>query len=116
MAVPSDEVSGKDHAGVSLTSAAGRLVQTSEGYLKMRRRFVAVYGGDIKGNNTRNSTAIKEGNITAHEGDAVAEKALGLGVSIKFFSVSGHPPLSSHPSFTDDRIGKQRKRSLHPSF
>ena len=51
-----------------------------------------------KGNHTRNSTAIEEGNVSAHEGDAVAGKALGLGVLIKFFLMSGHHSLSSiHP-------------------
>ena len=79
-----------------------RLVQTSEGCLKIRRRFAAVYERDIKGNHTRNPTAVKEGNISAHEGDAVAGKALGLGVLIKFFSVNVRPSLSSiHPFLMD---------------
>ena len=61
---------------VSLKGQVGLLVQSSEGYLKIREKFLAVFERDIKGVDTRNSTAIREGNIRAYEGDAVADAAL----------------------------------------
>ena len=59
-----------------LESRVRSLVKTSEGYLAIRRRFLAVYKRDIKMERPMSSKAIKEGNISAHEGDALGDAAL----------------------------------------
>ncbi|KAL9026720.1 MAG: hypothetical protein Q9196_004653 [Gyalolechia fulgens] len=61
----------------SLESRVSVLVQTSEGYLSARRRFLDVYKRDIKVmEELKGSKAIREGNIIPHEGDALGDAAL----------------------------------------
>ena len=59
-----------------LESRVGCLVQSSEGYLSIRRRFLEVYKRDVKMEKPENSKANQEGNIVAHEGDALGDAAL----------------------------------------
>ena len=60
-----------------LESRVRRLVQSSEGYLSIRRRFLDVYKRDIKAmEELKGSKAIREGNIIAHEGDALGDAVL----------------------------------------
>ena len=61
----------------SLESRVRHLVQSSEGYLSIRRRFIDVYKRDIKAmEGLKGSKAIREGNIIAHEGDALGDAVL----------------------------------------
>ncbi len=61
----------------SLEKQVSRLSQSSEGYLAIRRRFLDVYKRDIKGmEEVKGNKAIREGNIIAHEGDALGDAAL----------------------------------------
>ena len=61
----------------SLESRVRQLVQSSEGYLSTRRRFLDVYKRDIKAmNELKGSKAIREGCRTAHEGDALGDAVL----------------------------------------
>ncbi len=54
-----------------------RLEQNCEGYLAIRRRFLDVYKRDVKGLETHTGTrAIKEGNVAAHQGDAIGDATL----------------------------------------
>ena len=54
-----------------------QLGQTSEGYLSIRRRFIDVYKRDVKGmEEFKGSKAIYEGNIKAHNGDALVDAVL----------------------------------------
>jgi hypothetical protein len=58
----------------SLETRVGHLVQSSEGYLSIRRRFLEVYKRDIKAmEELKGSKAIREGNLRAHEGDALGD-------------------------------------------
>lgn len=59
-----------------LESRVRCLVQSSEGYLAIRRRFLDVYKRDIKMQTPMNSKAIHQGNISAYEGDALGDAAL----------------------------------------
>ena len=62
---------------LSLESRVRRLVQSSEGYLSIRRRFFDIYKRDIKAmRELKGSKAIREGNLIAHEGDAVGDADL----------------------------------------
>ena len=61
----------------SLESRVRLLVQSSEGYLSIRRRFLDVYTRDIKAmDELKGSKAIREGNLIAHEGDALEDAVL----------------------------------------
>ena len=61
----------------SLESRVRRLVQSSEGYLTIRRRFLDVYKRDIKAmEELKGSKAIRDGNLRAHEGDALGDAVL----------------------------------------
>lgn len=54
-----------------------RLEQNCEGYLAIRRRFLDVYKRDVIGLETHTGTrAIKEGNVAAHQGDAIGDATL----------------------------------------
>lgn len=69
----------KEHQNeiTSLKGQVGRLIQSSEGYLAIRRRFLDVYQRDIKGNEElKGSKAIQTGNLGAHEGDALGDAVL----------------------------------------
>lgn len=46
-------------------------MQSSDNYLGIRRRFLEVYQRDVKGEGARDPEAIRQGNIIAHEGDAL---------------------------------------------
>ncbi|KAK3176307.1 hypothetical protein OEA41_007630 [Lepraria neglecta] len=60
-----------------LESRVRNLVQSSEGYLMIRRRFLDVYKRDIKGmEELRGSKAIRDRNLIAHEGDALGDAVL----------------------------------------
>lgn len=59
---------------VSLEGRVGRLTQSSEGYLLIRRRFLDVYKRDIKTmKELKGSGAIRRGNLIAHQGDALGD-------------------------------------------
>jgi len=61
----------------SLESRVRRLVQSSGGYLSIRRRFLDVYKRDIKAiEELKGSKAIRKGNLIAHEGDALGDALL----------------------------------------
>ncbi|MCJ1223396.1 hypothetical protein MMC12_000036 [Toensbergia leucococca] len=61
----------------SLESRVRHLVQSSEGYLSIRRRFLDVYKRDMEAmEELKDSRAIREGNIIAHEGDALGDAVL----------------------------------------
>lgn len=61
----------------SLESRVRLLAQSSENYLSIRRRFIDVYKRDIKGmEGIKGSRAIREGNLMAHEGDALGDAEL----------------------------------------
>ncbi|KAL2056070.1 hypothetical protein ABVK25_003713 [Lepraria finkii] len=61
----------------SLKNRVKLLVQSSEGYLLIRRRCLDVYKRDIKGmEELKGSKAIREGNQIAHEGDALGDAVL----------------------------------------
>ena len=61
----------------SLESRVRYLVQSSEGYLTIRRRFLDLYKRDIKGiEELKGLKAIREGNLIAHEGDALGDAVL----------------------------------------
>ena len=83
-------------------------MQTSEDYMKIRRGFLAVYERDFKSNHTQNSTATTEGNVSAHEGDVVAGKSLGLGVGER------SSLFVFHSSFPEQ--GNKAKERLTPAF
>ena len=58
----------------SLESRVKRLVQCSDGYLSIRRRFLDVFKRDIMDmKELKGSKAIREGNSRAHEGDALGD-------------------------------------------
>ena len=60
-----------------LKGQVGRLIQSSEGYRAIRRRFLDVYQRDIKGiKEFKGSKAIQTGNLRAHEGDALGDAVL----------------------------------------
>ena len=57
-----------------LQTRVGYLTASSEGYLAIRRRFLDVYKRDIKSmEELRNPRAIRNGNVVAHEGDALSD-------------------------------------------
>ena len=61
----------------SLEGRVRNLVLSSEDYLKIRRRFLDVYKTDVKVmEGIQGSKAIREGNMTAHEGDALGDAVL----------------------------------------
>ena len=61
----------------SLKRHVGRLIESSEGYLSIRRRFLAIYRRDVKGEEVlQGSETIPEGNMRAHEGDALGDAIL----------------------------------------
>ena len=61
----------------SLESRVRNLVQSSEGYLTIRRRFLDVYKRDTKGmEELKGSKAIRKGNLIAYEGDALGDAVL----------------------------------------
>lgn len=60
---------------LTLKSRVGLLVQSSDGYLTIRRRFLDVYKRDVLGELT-GSKAIQEGNSIAYEGDALGDAVL----------------------------------------
>ena len=58
----------------SLESHVKRLVQCSDGYLSIRRRFLDVFKRDIMDmKELKGSKAIREGDSRAHEGDALGD-------------------------------------------
>ena len=60
-----------------LKGQVGRLIQSSEGYRAIRRRFLDVYQRDIKGiKEFKGSKAIQTGNLRALEGDALGDAVL----------------------------------------
>ena len=62
---------------LSLESRVRLLVQSSEGYLSIRRRFLDKYKRDVKAiGELKGSKAIREGNLTAYEGDALGDAVL----------------------------------------
>ena len=62
---------------VALKQKVKLLTQSSEGYLCIRRRFLDVYRRDVKQiKQYSGSRAIREGNVIAHEGDAVGDAIL----------------------------------------
>lgn len=59
---------------LALKGKVARLAKSSESYLAIRRRYIAVYQRDFKGrDDLKGSDAVKGGNVMAHEGDAVAD-------------------------------------------
>ena len=61
----------------SLEITVRRLTRSSEGYLSIRRRFFDVYKRDIMAvEELKGSKAIQEGNMLAHEGDALGDAVL----------------------------------------
>ena len=62
---------------LSLKSHVRLLTQYSEGYLSIRRRFLDVYKREIKDmEELKGLKAIREGNLIAHEGDALGDAVL----------------------------------------
>lgn len=60
-----------------LQSRVKALTQSSEGYRKIRNRFLDIYRRDVLGDIGKQGLKnISEGNIAAHEGDAVADAEL----------------------------------------
>ena len=61
----------------SSKSHVGRLTESSESYLSIRRRFLAIYKRDVKGEEVlQGSEAIREGNVRVYEGDALGDAIL----------------------------------------
>ena len=74
--VEQHEVKVKQHEVkiLALEQRVKRLSQASEGYIAIRRRFIEVFKRDVNGSKDfKNSTAIQNGNIVAHEGDALTD-------------------------------------------
>ena len=59
----------------SLEDRERQLVQTSNGYLAIRRRFLDLYKRDVM-KEVKISKAIHDGNLVAHEGDAIGDAVL----------------------------------------
>lgn len=60
-----------------LKGQVGRLMDSSESYYSIRKRFLDVYQRDIKGEEALKwSKSILEGNQKAHEGDAITDAML----------------------------------------
>ena len=59
---------------LALKGTVTRLVNSSESYLAIRRRYIAVYQRDFKGrDDLKGSDAVNNGNLKAHVADAVAD-------------------------------------------
>ncbi len=72
-----DQIGEHQKEIVSLKKRVKLLSQSSEGYLSIRRRFLDVYKRDVKEmRGLQGSNAIREGNLAAHEGDAIGDAML----------------------------------------
>ena len=71
------EIANNKTQVANLQSRVKTLTQSSEGYCKIRNRFLDVYHRDVLCDiDSQGFKNISEGNIVAHEGDAVADAEL----------------------------------------
>ena len=57
----------------SLKTHLRQLMESSDDYFTIRRRFLEVYQRDVKGGELGDYETIQRGNVVAHEGDALGD-------------------------------------------
>ena len=71
------QIEHQERRVATLEGQVGLLTRNSESYLCIRQRFLDVYKRDIRGIHAlQGSKAIREGNVKAHEGDALTDASL----------------------------------------